>query len=278
MRVVVAITVISLVAGAAGGASPSMSGGCSTQLRTTVQSCSTTSTDGSKLTISGTQQQQGAPTSGAKPKNDDAPATPRTPSPRSIALTECLDEGGTTRCADLLRPTPNIPGPAPAAPAAPAVTIADLQQFAPPATSATVEPGGIGVAGLPANFPTAASTHTAAGALLGLPILVRFTPIAYEYSYGDGTSASLTTPGRSWADLGQAQFTPTPTSHVYARRGVYVVDVDVRYTAEVDLGGGWTRVDGEIRTDGPPQRIRVLEARTALVAHTCTERGDAPGC
>ena len=277
MRVVVAAAVLVLVAGAAGDASPSMSGGCSTQLRTTVQSCSTTSTDGSRLTITGTQQKQGAPPSESGPEGDDAPAAPRTPSPRSIALAECLDSGGTTRCADLLRPTAHIPGPAPA-PAAPTVTIADLQHFAPPATSATVEPGGIGVAGLPANFSAAASSHTVAGSLLGLPMLARFTPIAYEYSYGDGTSASLTTPGRTWADLGQAQFTPTPTSHVYARRGVYFADVDVRYTAEVDLGGGWMPVAGEVRTDGAPQRIRVLEARTALVAHTCAERRDAPGC
>ncbi|MFB4352047.1 hypothetical protein RAC69_02780 [Microbacterium sp. LS_15] len=158
------------------------------------------------------------------------------------------------------------------------MTIADLQQFAPPATSATVEPGGIGVAGLPANFVAAAEPHTVTGTLFGAPLSVRFTPTSYEYSYGDGTSALLTTPGRSWADLGQAQFTPTPTSHVYERRGVFFADVDIHYTAEIDLGGGWIPVTGEIITDGPPQRIRVLDARTALVAHTCTERGDAPGC
>jgi len=262
-----------LFAGSFTGSQVSMASGCDTKALTS-GACS--STDGSRLTITGTQQKQGSPPSRSTP-GDEGPSAPRTPSPRSIALAKCLDDGGTTRCADLLRPTAELPTPGPA-PAAPTVTIADLQQFAPPATSATVEPGGIGVAGLPANFSAAASTHTVAGSLLGLPVLARFTPVAYEYSYGDGTSASLTTPGRSWADLGQAQFTPTPTSHVYRLRGVYFADVDVRYTAEVDLGGGWMPVTGEVRTDGPPQRIRVLEARTALVAHTCTERRDAPGC
>ncbi|WP_341934239.1 hypothetical protein MRBLWO14_003388 [Microbacterium sp. LWO14-1.2] len=262
-----------LLAGSFTGSHVSMASGCDTKALTN-GACS--STDGARLTITGTQQKQGSPPSRSTP-GDEGPSAPRTPSPRSIALAKCLDDGGTTRCADLLRPTAELPTPGPA-PAAPTVTIADLQQFAPPVTSATVEPGGIGVAGLPANFSVAASTHTVAGSLLGLPVLARFTPVAYEYSYGDGTSASLTTPGRSWADLGQAQFTPTPTSHVYRLRGVYFADVDVRYTAEVDLGGGWMPVTGEVRTDGPPQRIRVLEARTALVAHTCTERRDAPGC
>ncbi|MCM3780572.1 hypothetical protein [Microbacterium hydrocarbonoxydans] len=158
------------------------------------------------------------------------------------------------------------------------MTITDLQQFAPAPTLAATEPGGVGIAGLPTNFVASASVQTTAGTLFGAPITARFTPIAYDYTYGDGSSATLSTPGRTWADLGQAQFTPTPTSHVYARRGVYFADVDVRYSAEVDLGAGWMPVPGEVRTDGPAQRIRVLEARTALVAHTCAERRDAPGC
>ena len=62
------------------------------------------STDGARLTITGTQQKQGSPPSRSTP-GDEGPSAPRTPSPRSIALAKCLDDGGTTRCADLLRPT-----------------------------------------------------------------------------------------------------------------------------------------------------------------------------
>ncbi|WP_144872881.1 hypothetical protein [Microbacterium sp. 1.5R] len=211
------------------------------------------------------------------PPARSTPDAPRSPSERALELARCLDANGTTRCADLLRPTVGTPEEAPA-PALPAVTITDLQQFAPPPTHASAEPGDVAVAGLPANFLASATTRTVAGTLFGLPLTVRFTPIAYEYSYGDGASASLPTPGRSWAELGQPQFTPTPTSHVYAERGTYSARVDVRYAAEVDLGGGWTPVAGEIRADGPPQTIRVFEARTALVAATCAEKHDAPGC
>jgi hypothetical protein len=235
-------------------------------------------TNGSSLTISGAKQQPGTqPPSSRNPRNTDGPATPP-PSQRAIELAKCLDELGTTRCAHLMQPDdpqPNTPAPPPGVPA---VTIADLARFAPPPLAASTEPGDVAIVGMPANFVGAASTQTASGTLFGLPITVRFTPVGYDYTYGDGASASLSEPGRTWAALGQAQFTATPTSHVYRERGTYRADVDVRYSAEVDLGAGWSPVAGEIRTDGPARDIRVLEARTALVAHTCAENPGAPGC
>lgn len=160
----------------------------------------------------------------------------------------------------------------------PAITISDLAQFAPEAIVAGAEPGNVGIAGMPTNFVAVAGAQTRTGAILGLPLTVRFTPAGYDYHYGDGTTATVTTAGLSWAQLGQAQFTPTPTSHTYQNRGTYLADVDVRYTAEVDLGTGWFAVDGQLTTDGPTQEIRILEAHTALVAHTCLESPDAPGC
>ncbi|KJL49196.1 hypothetical protein RS84_00308 [Microbacterium hydrocarbonoxydans] len=165
-----------------------------------------------------------------------------------------------------------------ASPGAPTITITDLASFAPKPTALAVEPGNAGIANMPANFLAAESVHTQTGTLFDIPLTVRFTPIAYDYTYGDGTTATITTPGRSWADLGQAQFTPTPTSHVYMERGTYEADVDVRYTAEIDFGLGWYPVSGELTSDGPSQQIQIFEAHTALVAHTCTERPTAPGC
>ncbi|WP_341934237.1 hypothetical protein MRBLWO14_003386 [Microbacterium sp. LWO14-1.2] len=190
----------------------------------------------------------------------------------------CLVDWGFARCFEKLPSPSPSPAPIPPQPGRPAVTVSDIARFAPASIRAHTEPGDIAVAGLPANFVAAADPQTVTGVLFGAPVSVRFTPTSYDYTYGDGTTASLTTPGYSWATLGQAQFTPTPTSHVYERRGVFFADVDIHYAAEVDLGAGWTPVTGDVVTDGPPQRIRVLEARTALVAHTCTERRDAPGC
>lgn len=230
--------------------------------------------DSSSLLLSGAQQKPGGQSPPSRPEGDGGPLAPPPPSQRAIELAKCLDEFGTTRCASLLRPesgTPPTPG-------IPAVTIADLARFAPAPTIASAEPGDIGIAGLPTNFVSAASAQTTTGALFGVPVTVRFTPVAYVYDYGDGSSATLTDPGRTWADLAQAQFTPTPTSHVYTRRGTYLAAVDVRYAAEVDLGTGWQSVDGVLTADGPASEIRVLNAYTALVGRTCTERPDAPGC
>ncbi len=162
--------------------------------------------------------------------------------------------------------------------AIPAITITDLARFAPAGTALSGEPDNLGVAGLPTNFVASASTQTQNGDLFGFPIRVRFTPATYSFHYGDGATASGSEGGTSWASLGQAQFTPTDTSHTYAERGTYDARVDVAYTAEIDLGGGWFSVAGQLSTTGPAQEIRIFEAHTALVANTCAERPSAPGC
>ena len=158
------------------------------------------------------------------------------------------------------------------------LTITDLAAFAPAPATTVGEPDNLGVAGLPANLVTAATTQTQAGAVLDLPVTVRFTPVAFDTDYGDGVTASTTTGGRTWAELRQPEFTPTPTSHTYRSRGAYTVTTAVRYTAEVDLGNGWFSVPGELTIPGTPQRITVYEAHTGLVAHTCVEQPTAPGC
>lgn len=158
------------------------------------------------------------------------------------------------------------------------LTITDVAQFAPAPVATAGEPGNVGVVGMPTNFVAAASVHTKAGTLFGRPISARFTPARFSFAFGDGTRATSNTGGRSWASLGQAQFTPTPTSHSYRDRGTYSAHVTVHYTAEVDIGGGWFPVPGELAIDGPVQQIRVYEAETALVARTCVEQPGAPGC
>ncbi|MGV2984055.1 hypothetical protein ACNPNP_10150 [Microbacterium sp. AGC85] len=165
-----------------------------------------------------------------------------------------------------------------AAPAIPAVTIADVARFAPAGSAISAEPDNVGVVGLPTNFVAAASVHTVNDSLFGFPVAVRFTPVGYDFTFGDGTTTTTAEGGRSWADLGQAQFTPTPTSHTYAERGTYSAAVDVRYTAEVDFGIGWFPIPGEVTSSGAAQEVRIFEAHTALVAHTCEQAPDSPGC
>lgn len=238
------------------------------------------STDGHSLTVSGTQQQPGTDrTDGSAPRSagPHAPKAPSEPSDEAKEFAECMSDTGTTRCARL----PNTPAPPAATPPTPArraITITDLERFAPASVRAATEPGNVGIAGMPTNFLAAATVQTQSGELFGSPLRVRFTPAGYDYTYGDGQSATKTAAGRTWKALGQAQFTPTRTSHIYRESGTYLADVDIRYTAEIDLGGGWLAVTGQLTTDGAPQRIRILDATTALVAHTCDEDPSGTGC
>ncbi|WP_226532897.1 hypothetical protein [Microbacterium paraoxydans] len=158
------------------------------------------------------------------------------------------------------------------------LTITDVAQFAPGPTTTAGEPDNVGVAGLPVNFVASASAQNRSGTLLGRPISVRFSPVRFVFTYGDGSTAATASGGHTWSALGQAPFTPTPTSHTYRARGTFLAHVTTHYTAEVDIGGGWFPVAGELAVEGPTQRIRIYEADTALVARTCAERPDAAGC
>lgn len=160
----------------------------------------------------------------------------------------------------------------------PTATLSDVASFAPVLTPVAGEPGGFGIVGMPVNFVAEAATHSATGELFSLPVTVRFTPVAFVFEHGDGTSRTSTTGGATWAALGLPQFSATPTSHAYAARGVYAARVAVRYSAAVDFGTGWRDVAGLLELAGPTSTITVLEARTALVQHTCTERPTGPAC
>lgn len=235
------------------------------------------------VVISGTQTQ---PSSGNPRDNTPRGDSPSSPSGPTFPVHEfdfdsCLDDWNSSRSCFRAsvdeEPSP-APPPATDEPAAPAITIDDLAQFAPDQVTTVGEPDNVGVAGMPTNFVAPASTHTRSGTLFGAPLSVRFTPVAYEFVHGDGTNSSSSTGGQTWSALGQAPFTPTPTSHSYRERGTYQVHVAVRYAAEVDLGGGWFPVAGELTIRGPAREIRIFEAHTALVGFTCEQRPSAPGC
>lgn len=161
----------------------------------------------------------------------------------------------------------------------PDVSAEDLASFRPAAPSLTGQPTGFGIVGAPTNLVAAASEQYLSGPLLGWDVTVRFVPSSYVFEYGDGASGRSSTGGASWEALGQAQFTPTATSHAYRERGTYPVRVSVQYTAAVDFGSGiWRRVTGLVTATSGTYDVQVVEARTALVGRTCAENPGGPGC
>jgi hypothetical protein len=160
----------------------------------------------------------------------------------------------------------------------PAVTLADLVSFRPATPQLAGEPAGFGVVRMPTNFVAAASVQDIPGVLLGYPVTVRFTPVAYVFSYGDGHTTRSATGGVAWTASGSPQFTPTDTGHVYDARGTYVSSVTVEYSAAVDFGAGWRAVEGVVTARTGDYPVQVVEVRTALVEHTCAEDPQGPGC
>jgi len=252
----------------AGGPTAHASAGCDSNLAS-AGLCG--SNDGSSVTITGDKKGPQSPAAPSTPGGASDPSGPAAPEDTRPVCTNVIRED----CRKGLIRIDAVPSPAPGAPE---VTISDVASFAPAAPITLAEPSGLGVAGRPANFVATASVHTREGTILGAPVTVRFTPSAYSFDYGDGTSATRPTGGATWSALSQAAFTPTDTSHVYEHRGEYTSTVTVHYTADVDLGSGWIPLDGTLPVASPPQTIRIFEAHTALVHHTFTEDPDAPGC
>jgi hypothetical protein len=239
---------------------------------------------GSQVDIVGQQNSPGGPGAGgggggggggwAAP-GPGAPAPP--PVDREVAIRETSPEFFCPDCT-LDVPPAEEPEEADENPGLPAVTAADLASFAPARPALGGEPAGAGVVGMPVNFVAGATAQTPSGSLFGRAVTVRFTPVAYVFDYGDGSTARSTSAGASWADLGQPQFSATPTSHAYAERGTYTVSVTVEYAAEVDFGTGWYPVSGVVTSTTGGYDVEIFEVRTALVAHTCAENPAGPGC
>lgn len=223
-----------------------------------------TNNDGTTVTVGGEQTTPGSGGgTGGGSGNETTPPPPIPPwcaidDPSMVYVTECITN-----------PTPSTP----------TVTITDLVQFTPPPSPITVEPSNIAIVGLPSNFiATTSRVVNMSGTLFGRDVQIRFTPDLHRFSYGDGTTKTVATKGRTWAAAGQAQFTATATSHVYAARGTYTVRVDILYLARVNFGTGWRDVSGHVTARGPERQIRTYATKAALVAHTCNEVPTAAGC
>lgn len=142
-----------------------------------------------------------------------------------------------------------------------------------------MEPDGWTVAGLDTNFFALTGPHVVPGTLLGRSADVRFTPTTYHWTYGDGTAATLATKGGTWAELGVAEFDPTPTSHVYEQLGDYTITLTIDFAAEYRFAGSeWRPVVGTITLPANDLHLRVGTAQTVLVDRDCAEDPSGPGC
>ena len=166
-----------------------------------------------------------------------------------------------------------------AAPAAP-VTIRDVASFAPAAPTVTTEPAAWGVRGLHTNVIAGASGHTRTGTLLGQVAEVNFIPVGFTFDYGDGDTTTTRTGGSTWAALGLAEFSKTPTSHRYTTVGTKTITVEVEYAAEYRIGdSGWLPVVGTLSIPTEePHTVQIVRNSTVGVDKPCRPGKPAIGC
>jgi hypothetical protein len=128
------------------------------------------------------------------------------------------------------------------------------------------------------NAIAAVSVNTHDGTLLGHPVTVRFTPTAYRWDWGDGTTTTTSTAGETWEVLGLPRFSDTETSHTYTERGTVTVTLAVDYTVEFQIDGGtWTTVTGTVdATVSEP--LYVGTATTVTVPRDCAADPNGVGC
>ncbi len=162
--------------------------------------------------------------------------------------------------------------------AARAVTLSDLAAFTPATPSIRMEPAGWIVRGLPANFIAGATVNDRQGTLLGRPVEVRFSPVDYTWDWGDGSTHTFATAGRTWEQLGLRRFAETPTSHVFSERGSVTVALQVDYAVAYRFADGpWITVDGTVTATSAIDAT-VVSAKTVLVDGDCASDPGGPGC
>jgi len=161
----------------------------------------------------------------------------------------------------------------------PPITLTDIASFRPHPGVQHMQPDGWTVPGLPTNFYAVVSTHVVHGTLLGRDAAVRFTPVAYHWTYGDGKRATRTTKGGTWNALGLHEFDKTPTSHAYRVEGSYTIRLTIDFTAAYQFAGSpFYPIAGVLPLRANDLHITVDGAKTVLVEHDCAANPSGPGC
>jgi hypothetical protein len=224
--------------------------------------CQVTGTLGDgNATLEGTTGSSGSPGSGAGASG--GPAAPVDPNADCIYL---LND----RCL--------AAGPGRTGPVQP-ITLADIAQFRPDPGIDRMEPDGWMVVGLDTNFFASSAVQVHNGTLLGQTASVRFTPVTWHWTYGDGGARSSGTAGAPWAALGAREFDATATSHRYLAPGTYVIDLTIDFTAEYRFGTGpWLDIPGILAVPANRLIATAGSAKTVLVERECTANPAGPGC
>ncbi|WP_341927520.1 hypothetical protein [Nocardioides psychrotolerans] len=136
-----------------------------------------------------------------------------------------------------------------------------LRRIPLPASELVVQPpNGRTLVNFATNFYTDTETFTRTITLLGQRVDLRITPAKYDWRFGDGHTASTTTPGAAYPDL--------QVTHDYLTAGTVAPAVDTTYTADFRVNGSpWRPVPGTVTIPGAAVPLEVVEATPTLVGY-----------
>jgi hypothetical protein len=153
-------------------------------------------------------------------------------------------------------------GPPPAATPKPQVTpglvLTELRRIGLPALQARTQPRDKTLVNFATIFYAEPQSFTRTLTLLGQSVDVEAEPTSYTWHYGDGSSATTSTPG--------APYPAKDVTHSYTDAHTTVQpSVDVTYAARFRVGNGaWQTIPDSVTIAGPAALLRISEATAVL--------------
>jgi hypothetical protein len=177
-------------------------------------------------------------------------------------------------CGWLNRPGAPGGGGGRAAPPTPVVTEEDFQNFEIPPSTLHSWPDSWAVTQRRTAFWAVSSVRYIDLELLGTPVRVRATPVAYSWDFGDGTARRTTSPGKRPRSAQEAQI-----HHTYSSAEDVTVTLTTFYSGMFSVNGGdWLIIPGQAAVESPPLSLTVYRYHKFLVDDDCLDNPDSPDC
>ena len=140
----------------------------------------------------------------------------------------------------------------------PALVLTELRRIGLPSLQARTQPRDKTLVNFATIFYAEPQTFARTLTLLGQSVDVEATPTSFAWHYGDGTSATTSTPG--------APYPAKDITHNYTDAHTTVApSVDVTYSARFRVGnGGWQTIPETVTIAGPTSSLRISEATAVL--------------
>ena len=140
----------------------------------------------------------------------------------------------------------------------PGLVLTELRRIGLPSLQARTQPRDKTLVNFATIFYAEPQTFTRTLTLLGQSVDVEATPTSFTWHYGDGSSATTSTPG--------APYPAKDVTHSYTDAHTTVqTSVDVTYSARFRVGNGaWQTIPDTVTIAGPAGALRLSEATAVL--------------